>query len=163
MKNNNPSLRDEWRTPFWLFKYARLLHALNRDAACNKKNALLPPVAPRYGDALTVEWSGRIWCNPPYSNISPWIDKAFESGAYVVMLIPSPNGEERYRRLMEDAFEISIVGRVGFINAAGKEVKGNPRGSSLFIIGDTSPGEGRRICVDRETIRNWNYRSSGHE
>lgn len=26
-------------------------------------------------DGLMQPWSGLVWCNPPYSNISPWIDK----------------------------------------------------------------------------------------
>ena len=26
-------------------------------------------------DGLITPWEGLVWCNPPFSNISPWIDK----------------------------------------------------------------------------------------
>jgi hypothetical protein len=26
-------------------------------------------------DGLITPWDGLVWCNPPFSNISPWIDK----------------------------------------------------------------------------------------
>ena len=26
-------------------------------------------------DGLTTEWLGRVWCNPPFSNASPWAKK----------------------------------------------------------------------------------------
>lgn len=160
------SERDEWRTPPWLFKYARvvLLGASDDvvyDAACNRTNALASPVHKRWGDALSVPWHGKVWCNPPYSNIPPWIEAAFKCDGPVVMLIPSPNGESYYPPLLEKAHEIHIVGRVGFINRHGQQVNGNPRGSSLFII--NNGGTGTRTFMQREAIRNWNYKTSGYE
>ena len=29
-------------------------------------------------DGLSQEWNGKIWCNPPYSNTTPWLEKMIE-------------------------------------------------------------------------------------
>lgn len=151
-------MNDQWRTPGYLFRYAEyLVRGFDFDAACNKDNALAPPLASGYGDALKAPWKGKIWCNPPYSDIDPWVERALTAnqGSTVVMLIPSCNGESRYMRLCEHAYEILIIGRIGFLNEEGREIKGNRQGSSLFIIGDYEPGT--RIVMDREAIRNWRW------
>jgi hypothetical protein len=121
------------------------------DAACTAENALARPLwrGHRTTDSLTLPWLGRIWCNPPYSLIGPWVDPFLSTRSQSVMLIPSPNGEARYDRLCREAHEIHIIGRVGFINADGERVDGNPRGSSYFITNYRPPGT-RSIVTLRE-------------
>jgi hypothetical protein len=48
------------------------------------------------GCGLTGAWEGeRVWVNPPYSDIAPWILKAWESGAELVcMLVPATRTEQ---------------------------------------------------------------------
>lgn len=31
-------------------------------------------------DGLTQPWNGRVWMNPPYSNVTPWIEKFINHG-----------------------------------------------------------------------------------
>lgn len=46
-------------------------------------------------NGLTQSWDGeRVWCNPPYSNVAPWVEKAWASLALVVMLIPANRTEQ---------------------------------------------------------------------
>jgi phage N-6-adenine-methyltransferase len=48
------------------------------DAAASPTNAKLPRYWTRDDDALTQSWAGeRVWCNPPYSDIRPWVEKAW--------------------------------------------------------------------------------------
>ena len=28
-------------------------------------------------NGLLLPWAGRVWCNPPWSNIGPWVEKAW--------------------------------------------------------------------------------------
>lgn len=47
-------------------------------------------------DGLNQPWEGEIvWCNPPYSDIKPWVRKAHENReATVVMLVPANRTEQ---------------------------------------------------------------------
>lgn len=64
---------DDCYTPRWVFD-AMGLH-FDLDVAAPVGGPLHVP-ASRYltaaDDGLTSEWSGVVWCNPPYSNFGPW-------------------------------------------------------------------------------------------
>lgn len=146
--------RDSWRTPEYVFNFANdLLNGIDFDSACTVENALSVPIwrDETHRDALLSEWTGKIWCNPPYSNIKPWIDKAIQSKAKVAMLIPSPNGESYFEPLLNYSHEIAIIGRLAFIDHDGKERTGNNRGSSIFLI--NCGNEMRRSFVKRDELK----------
>lgn len=166
--------KDEFRTPKPIYNWAAsLIGGIDYDTACNEKNALATPIWTTecgflHGDALSRRWFGRCFNNPPYSLIEPWIAHAIESKAAITaMLIPSPNGEDRYKKLIPNAHEIVIVGRVAYIAGGsyvikgkkgkpdryvieGEELTGNTRGSSLFIINGYA--QGSRSFVERDWI-----------
>jgi phage N-6-adenine-methyltransferase len=66
------------------------------DAAASQQNARLPRYWTVDDDAFAQDWSGeRVWCNPPYSHIEPWVEQAWISGAeLVVMLLPANRTEQ---------------------------------------------------------------------
>ena len=37
-------------------------------------------------DGLTTEWIGKIWCNPPYSNVTPWAKKLLNHDNGIALL-----------------------------------------------------------------------------
>jgi hypothetical protein len=37
-------------------------------------------------DGLTTDWTGRVWCNPPYSNVTPWAKKLIEHNNAIALL-----------------------------------------------------------------------------
>jgi len=153
ISNTPESERDTWRTPKYIFDYARkLIGGIDFDTACDFDNALAQPIFSNHDsmDSLYVEWIGICWCNPPYSNINPWIEKAIASNAITIMLIPSSNGESYYSKLIESSHEIAIQGRISFIGADGKPKNGNTRGSSLFIINGYAKGS--RSIVLRDSM-----------
>jgi phage N-6-adenine-methyltransferase len=88
MGRGNPEIE----TPWWLFDfYDRQFH-FTCDAAASGTNRKHPEnYWTKQDDALTKEWCGVIWCNPPWNNIGPFVKKAYEEaqrGATVVMLVP---------------------------------------------------------------------------
>jgi len=51
-------------------------------------------------DGLAHPWFGRVWCNPPFSDIGPWVEKAWREMAsspgptVIAMLIPASRTEQ---------------------------------------------------------------------
>lgn len=143
--------RNEWRTPHALVNFcSELVGSFNFDTACTQENAVARPIG---RDALIMPWTGKCFCNPPYDNIDPWINKAFMSReATTIMVLPSPNGENRYAQLLEYAFEWHIIGRVSFIGTNGKPETGNPRGTSIFMIDSLQYPLYGRVAVLRDSM-----------
>jgi hypothetical protein len=90
--------RDERYTPLSLI---RPLHARWRftvDAAgCDVAPAsrLIGRHWSKSDNGLEQTWDGeRVWCNPPYSNVPLWVEKAWSSLAVVVMLLPANRTEQ---------------------------------------------------------------------
>lgn len=84
--DDRPAAGDRWATPSDVFQAWNARADFTVDAAAEAGNAL---VARFFPNGLRASWEGeRVWCNPPYSAIDPWIHKADES-ALAVFLVPA--------------------------------------------------------------------------
>jgi hypothetical protein len=67
---------NEYYTPAWLFDDLNVHFDLDVCAPTGGVDWL--PASKHYDiavDGLSQAWDGFVWCNPPYSNPTPWIDK----------------------------------------------------------------------------------------
>jgi phage N-6-adenine-methyltransferase len=67
------------------------------DAAASPHNTKCQRFWTIEDDGLEQSWSGeRVWCNPPFSNIAPWVRKAWDEfdAEMVVMLLPANRTEQ---------------------------------------------------------------------
>lgn len=106
------------------------------DAAAAPHNARLGRYWTYRDNALLQCWDGeRIWCNPPYSNIEPWVCKAWDCGAeLVVMLVPANRTEQGWwQRHVEpfrgtDDFHVEFLpGRMRFLKPGQRRIGPNER------------------------------------
>lgn len=104
-------------------------------------------------NGLEQSWAGeRVWCNPPYSDIRPWIEKAWgecDRTFGIVMLLPANRPEqawwqdlvEPYRDKPTSPLRVEFLrGRLRFIKAGQTEVGPNERppfGCCLLIWGES--------------------------
>jgi len=101
---------DHWATP------ASLYEALNAEFDFNDDPC------PLHGDELTDglkrEWGSRTFMNPPYSNIAPWIHKAYlesRKGKLIVGLLRGDTSTKWFHNWVLGKAEIRFVkGRVKF-------------------------------------------------
>lgn len=124
------------------------------DVAAAAANAKLPRYFDRSADGLAQSWAGeRVWCNPPYSDLRPWVEKAWaEPAALVVMLVPANRTEQPWwQELIEPFRDRSIgpelrveflPGRLRFIDPGASAVRPNDRppfGCCLLIWAKMRP------------------------
>lgn len=137
-------IKDLWQTPSEIFKSMRKEFDFNCDVAASFRNTFIPhnhfgeQYSGEFKDALNCDWDTVNWCNPPYSEIGPWVNKAsieHEKGRSIVMLIPADTSVKWFKRAYETCNEVRFIsGRLSFINAeTQKPVNGNNKGSVIFI------------------------------
>lgn len=90
---------DERITPPKIFEPLHAEFGFTLDAAANESNAKLPFYMTLETDGLTRPWTGwRVWCNPPYSDIRPWVQKAWaehrDGCELIAMLLPANRCEQ---------------------------------------------------------------------
>ncbi|WP_142501317.1 phage N-6-adenine-methyltransferase [Klebsiella sp. 2680] len=134
--------RDRWQTPIEIFNALDIEFGFYLDAAASESNALCSRYITELDNAMNREWTsyGAIFCNPPYSDIAPWIDKAAEQCRKqcqpVVMLLPADISTGWFSAALQTADELRMIigGRIQFVPVSedGKR-KSNPKGSVLFI------------------------------
>ena len=126
------SEQDCAQTPWWFIKSLENFTALTirLDVCCDPETAkCIYFWSLSQGDdsacGLLAPWHNVNWCNPPYSNITPWILKAKDEslkGNTTLMLIPD-KAEVGYTRLARQHADtvIHMPFRLNFLRPDGSE------------------------------------------
>lgn len=84
------SKTDLWETPQEFFDEWDRRYHFTLDACALPENAKCKRYFTPEQDGLKQEWTGVVWCNPPYGRgVGKWVEKAVKSRATVVMLLPA--------------------------------------------------------------------------
>lgn len=71
---------DEWYTPFSAFDPWDREFKFTLDVCASAESAKTELYFSKEQDGLAQSWAHhRVWCNPPYSHIAPWVEKALKS------------------------------------------------------------------------------------
>jgi DNA (cytosine-5)-methyltransferase 1 len=158
-------LKDSWGTPKPVYRYYDKRFNFVADVAASSTNALHKNFIDERSDSLKVPWDlfGKapyyVWCNPPYSDITPWIRKATTERDLrkigTVMLLPNQTATTWFKEGLStcDEFVIVTKGRFSFINGFTLLPDGSPRlGSVFFIWHPISTNKLKMKTVDRDTL-----------
>jgi hypothetical protein len=106
---------DDWLTPPALVRY---LGEFDLDPCASvyqktmlaRENYVWPEV-----NGLMEPWSGRVWCNPPFSECRRWINRFFLHGNGI-LLVPAWTGNSWFRPIWEHADALYFSNRgINFI------------------------------------------------
>ena len=133
---------DEWSTPKALYAALDAEFGFVFDPC---------PLHDGHGvSGLMMEWGARSFCNPPYSNIYPWMEKGyreFTAGKCVVFLVPSRTDTRWWHEFVMKASEIRFVrGRLRF----GESTRNAPFCSSVVIFDGRTRGIGSLKCSTQQ-------------
>ena len=86
------SKTPEWETPQDLFDQLNKEFNFDLDVCATKENAKCERYYTKDDNGLIQDWSGNVWCNPPYGReIGKWVSKAYLEShkGVIVMLVPA--------------------------------------------------------------------------
>ena len=166
-RSNTPAEhKDSWRTPPELFSALNAEFSFILDAAASATNALCRHFITEEQNTLETPWDsvipdipGYAWLNPPYSNVTPFVQKAAAENAEhfigCVMLLNADTSVGWFREAISTAHEVRFItgGRLAFISAeTGKTVSGNNKGQMLIIWRPWPRTHCEMTTVDRDVL-----------
>lgn len=138
--------RDCAQTPKWFVKAAeKFLHIkFDLDTCClvaTAKCDAFYSLVDHGADSLILPWGNHNWCNPPYSDVKPWLIKAADEalrGRTSCLLIPDKPevAYTRWCRLNADTM-IHMPFRLNFLRPDGSEFldsKGRKQGPKFPVV-----------------------------
>lgn len=134
--------RQDWATPRALFDEWHREFGFTVDVCASSWNAKLPRFYDEHTNGLAQSWDNeRVWCNPPYGSIEPWLQKAIAStarGTFSVFLLPASTGTGWYHDLAMLGQVHLFRGRISFEAPPGVESKDRPTFAPMLVIYDPS-------------------------
>lgn len=90
--------KQDRRTPKYFFDSLNRHYHFTLDGACTKRNALLAVYSTRRNPQ---SWSGhRVFCNPPWSNIRPFVEMAAHAD-FALLLVPARVNAKWFHRALK--------------------------------------------------------------
>jgi phage N-6-adenine-methyltransferase len=141
---------DEHDTPIEFFSpIADALGGFDIDPCASSTSDLADRNVQKEEDGLSVKWDGNVWVNPPYSDVSDWMERAMKEYQHgnaerVVALVFARTSTQWFHNFVRTADTLCFVeGRLRF----GEAENSAPAPSMLVIWGDT-PDRLDRVLKD---------------
>ena len=128
---------DEMYTPSWVFDDLGLTFDL--DVASSENPFVVVPALKKFtqkDDALNQEWHGLVWMNPPFSGVTPWVEKWIQH-ANGLCLVPLSSNGRWVNTLWESMAELTYLPPdMKFIGGQDGKLVSHRWRCALWAIGD---------------------------
>lgn len=114
------SKSDEYGTPQDIYDGLNEEFHFDLDPSSTDENCKCPEHYTIYQNGLAQDWGGhRVFCNPPYSRIKDWVQKAYREslkrGTVVVLLVPARTDTKWFHNYIYHRAEVRFIkGRLKF-------------------------------------------------
>lgn len=140
--------KDEWLTPPEIIK---ALGSFDLDP-CSPINRPWSTAMNHFtveDDGLIKEWSGRVWCNPPYgTETKKWLQKCAEHGNAIALVFARTETKMFFESVWEKAYAILFIkGRLKFYNVDGTPAKDSAGAPSCLIAFNCETASSLEKCT----------------
>lgn len=135
----NNTITDTWITPKWIIDAIGLSDL--DPCGWTPNGSPVVQTAKKYitedQNGLSTQWSGSVFCNPPYSDLKTWLEKCAEyhenTGSQVIILCFVRSETRAFQQNIKSATGINLINkRIKFLDSFGNE-KGNGNAPSCLI------------------------------
>ena len=131
--------KDEQYTPSWVFEALGLEFDL--DVASSHNPYVVVPTKQKFtikDNALEQDWHGLVWMNPPYSGVTPWVDKWLAHGNGFCM-VPLASQGRWVNKLWESEAQLTYMPpNMKFIGGEDNVMISHRWRIALWAIGDVA-------------------------
>lgn len=100
-------------------------------------------------DGLLLPWTGRVWCNPPYSNWVPFLKKLKEHGNGIALIFARTETNGFFEHVWNDADSILFLRRrIKFVNISLIPTK-NPAPAPSVLV---AYGQNNTISLENSNL-----------
>ena len=110
----DPDKRYTTRETMALCMRLARVEAWDLDVAADEESHWAPTWYGVKDDGLFAPWAGRVWCNPPYSDIEPWVQRAWSAirrtrVEVIAMLLPANRTDQCWWQEHVEPFRDSVL------------------------------------------------------
>lgn len=147
LPKQKPGQSDQsYQTPISLLEAIKVnvqIKGFDIDLAASPENTVCSKYFTEEDNALMQNWKvgdGWNYCNPPFSDIEPWVAKAYyeamTNGAQTIVLVPASVGSNWWAKFVhEKAMVYFMNGRITFVGAKDPY----PKDTALLFYSPNSP------------------------
>ena len=124
--------KDEWLTPPWILE---ALGEFDLDPCAPGTRPWEMALQHYTYNGLDLEWSGRVWCNPPYGNqTGKWLNKLAEHGSGIALIFARTETAMFFEHVWGKAHGVLFIeGRLFFHHASGRRAGNNAGAPSVLV------------------------------
>lgn len=142
--------KQDWETPDYLFELLDQRWGFTIDGAAESHNTKCERYIDPETNAFQTELSGeRVFCNPPYADMMPWVERfiSWSKDNVVVALVQDKTDTVWFKTLWENSVTVWFLhGRIQFKGTQ----TGNMHGACVFVLDSRLPGP--------PTVKIWDWK-----
>lgn len=130
---------DERYTPYYIFQALGCRFNMDVASPIDRTHCCVPADRFITGDSLNRNWTGFVWCNPPYSgrnSKSLWLNKLHEHGNGIGLFPDRSSAPWWQEAAGKCDVLLNVSSKIKFIQPDGSILKQPENGSTLFGYGE---------------------------